>query len=162
MATPDFNFCKGTVIFFVCAGLLLFLSACTPMKAYDGAVLSSDKISVIRPDTSKAFTKVRILEINDYAVGRFEPGLQVLPGQNTIFVQITLDYPYLQDFFHICETLTFETAPGETYTVYGRISPLLATGYVWVEWDKAPGRVVAESIKIPIRTETYPHCKTAG
>jgi len=166
MATPDFNDARRPAIFFVCTGALLLvllsLSACTSMKAYDGAVRPSDEISVIRPDTDKAFTRVRILEVNDLPVGRFVPGLQVLPGQNTVYVQVTLDHPYLRDFFCFCETLTFETAPGATYTVHGKISPLLLTGYIWVEGDKTPGRVVVESIKTPIRTTTYPHCRTAG
>lgn len=132
------------------------------MKAYDGAVLSSDEISVIRPDMEKAFTQVRILKINDYAVGKLTPSLQVLPGQNTISVQVTLDHPYLRKYFCFCETLTFEAAPGESYTVYGKISPLLITGYIWVERDRAPGQIVVESIKTPIPTQTYPHCKIAG
>jgi hypothetical protein len=155
---------KAAVIRFFGISLmtLLTLSACVMMKAYDGAVLPADEISVIRPDTDKAFTRVRILGINEYPVGRFRPGLMVTPGQNTIAVQVTLDYPYLHGFFYFCETLTFDTAPGESYTVYGKIAPLLETGYIWVETDSAPGRIVAESIKIPIRTETYPHCKAAG
>jgi len=142
--------------------LILTLSACVTMKAYDGAVLPDDEISVIRPDTEKAFTQVRILKINDYPVGRFRPALEVMPGQNTIDVQVTLDYPYLHGFFVFCKTLTFHTEPGESYTVYGKIAPLLETGYIWVETDASPGRIVTESITIPIRTETYPHCKAAG
>ena len=45
--------------------VLVFLSACGPMKAYDGAVLEPEEISVIRPDTEKAFTHVKILKINE-------------------------------------------------------------------------------------------------
>jgi len=155
---------KAAAFFFFASSaiLLLILPACVTMKAYDGAVLSPDEISVIRPDTEKAFTRVRILEINDYPVGRFRPDLAVMPGRNTISVQVTLDYPYLKGFFSFCETLTFETAPGETYTVYAKIAPLLETGYIWVEKGTSPGRIVAESIRIPIRTETYPHCKATG
>ena len=142
--------------------VLVFLSACGPMKAYDGAVLEPEEISVIRPDTEKAFTHVKILKINDYAVDRFDGGVQVRPGENTMYVQVTLDFPYLHGFFHFCQTLTFETAPGKSYTVYGKISPLLETGYIWVETDSAPGGVVAESLTIPTRTDSYPHCKKTG
>ena len=148
------------------AGLMILLfvlvSACGPMKAYDGAVLDPGEISVIRPDTEKAFTQVRILKINDYAVNRFDTGVQVRPGENTIFVQVTLDFPYLHGFFHFCQTLTFKTAPGKNYTVYGRISPLLETGYIWVEADQFPGETVAGSLTIPTRTDSYPHCKKTG
>jgi len=142
--------------------VLVFLSACGPMKAYDGAVLEPGEISVIRPDTEKAFTQVRILKINDYAVNRFDTGVQVRSGENTIFVQVTLDFPYLHGFFHFCQTLTFKTAPGKNYTVYGRISPLLETGYIWVEADQVPGETVAGSLTIPTRTDSYPHCKKTG
>lgn len=144
------------------AFLIAFLSACGPMKAYDGAVLEPEEISVIRPDTEKAFTHVRILKINDYQANRFDAGVEVRPGENTIFVQVTLDFPYLHGFFHFCESLTFKTAPGKSYTVYGRISPLLETGYIWVETDSAAGEVVAESPATPTRTDSYPHCETAG
>jgi len=146
----------------VMALLCVLLSACGPMKAYDGAVLEPDEISLIRPDTEKAFTHVRILKINDYAVDRLDSGVQVRPGENTIYAQVTLDFPYLNGFFHFCQTLTFKTAPGQTYTVYGRISPLLETGYIWVETDQASGGVVAESLTIPTRTDSYPHCKKTG
>lgn len=168
MAMADGNFfrCRQRRGAFYLAGvtvfLAAFLSACGPMKAYDGAVLAPEEISVIRPDTEKAFTHVRILRINDYPVNRFDSGVEVMPGENTIFVQVTLDYPYLHGFFHFCETLTFETAPGQSYTVYARVSPLLATGYIWVETDSSPGGVVAESLATPARTDSYPHCKKTG
>lgn len=133
------------IILFVLTGILLstLMCACSARRTYFGQVQDKEQIAIVKP-FKKMFTFVDIKSLDGYQLGYFDDSYAVLPGTHTMKVHVMMDYPFLSDNLQFFVKLSFDAEPGHTYAVYGTILPFKNEGFVWIESDQAPGKVVVK------------------
>ena len=127
-------------IFFLFA--LIALNGCSTKKAYSGPDLTPDKIAIIQPDTSKAFTEIRIKTIDEYDVAFYEESVAVWPGNHKMLIEVKTDFPYLRDALGFSQNVSFNVEAGYVYTVHAKIDSVNNEGFLWVTSDKEPEQYV--------------------
>ena len=124
----------------IIAAIAVFFSfnACATKKAYSGPELTPDKIAIIQPDTSKVFTEIKIITIDEYDLEFFESEVAVWPGNHKLKIEVKLDFPYSRDALAFSQNVSFNVEAGHVYTVQGKIDQVKNEGFLWVTSDKSP------------------------
>jgi hypothetical protein len=142
--SPFLKIIKQTSLF-VLTGILfsMLICACSTRRTYFGEELDKDQVAIVKP-VKKVFTDVDIRSLDGYQLGYFDDSFAVLPGTHTMKIHVMMDYPALHGNLQFYMKLSFDAEAGHTYGVYATILPMSNEGFVWIESDQAPGKVVVK------------------
>jgi len=145
------------LLFLILVGLSVMTTACGPEKKYAGPYLPDDEIAIIKPG-DKVFTHVNILSVDKkYRLTTDESSISVLPGRHTLFVEVVLDYPFLDKYLYFNQYLTFQAEAGEIYTLHASILPMKDEGFTWITSDRDPEKIIVKKYALMlIPLATYP------
>lgn len=126
-------------------------NACATKKAYSGPDLTPDKIATIEPDSKKAFTKIKIMSVDDHKLNFLESKVAVWPGVHKMLIDVKLDFPYLDHTLGFSQNIAFKAEAGRIYTVQAKIDPVNNNGFLWVISDNEPNQFVGGAKLGPIQ-----------
>jgi len=132
--------------------------ACSPKKQYVGPYLPDEEIAIIKPH-DKIFTHVNILSIDKYKFNHRdrETSFAVHPGEHKLYLEVVLDYPYLDKYLFFSQDLTFNAEAGQVYTVHATILPMRNEGFSWIASDQDPDKLIVKKYaKEIIPLSSYP------
>ena len=144
------------LLFLILVGLSIVVTACGPEKKYTGPYLPDSEIAIIKPG-DKMFTHVNILSVDKYRLTTDESSISVLPGTHTLFLEVVLDYPFLDKYLYFNQYLTFYAEAGDIYTLHASILPMKDKGFAWITSDRDPEKYIAKKYAVRlIPLSTYP------
>jgi len=147
---------RAFFLFSAFAMLLLLLTACGPAKKYAGPYLPDGEIAVIVPD-DKMFTHISIISVDKNRLATNENDIAVLPGTHTLFLEVVLDYPFLDKYLYFNQYLTFTAEAGHHYTLHASILPMRDEGFTWITSDRDPEKFIVKKYALGlIPLSTYP------
>ncbi len=147
---------QAPFLFLIIVIFLLLLAACGPAKKYAGPYLPDEEIAVIQPD-DKMFTHINIISVGKNRLATNENGIAVLPGTHTLFLEVVLDYPFLDKYLYFNQYLTFTAEAGHHYTLHASILPMRDEGFTWITTDRDPEKFIVKKYALGlIPLSTYP------
>ncbi len=124
--------------------LTVLCTACGPKKLYVGPYLPDEEIAIIKPDDAKTFTHVNIRAIDQYDINDRGVSFAVHPGEHTVFFEVVLDYPYLDQYLFFSQDMTFNAEAGHIYTLHASILPMRNEGFAWISSDQEPEMMIVK------------------